>query len=96
MSIRSNIHFVNNLDLVGTDRFAKVRPMFDAVRNRCQQLIVEEFVSIDEQIVQFTGQLSVKQYIKGKPTPMAKKCMHCMASLAFYMISFCNKEAELK
>lgn len=46
MSIRSNIHFVNNLDLVGTDRFAKVRPIFDAVRNRCQQLIVEEFVSI--------------------------------------------------
>lgn len=47
--------------------------MFGDVRNRCQQLAVEEFVAVDEQVVPFTGQLNVQQYIKGKPTPYGIK-----------------------
>ena len=34
---------------------------------------IEEYVSVDEQIIPFTGKLSIKQYIKGKPYPWGIK-----------------------
>lgn len=75
LSIRNNLHLIDNLKIPhgNKDKFIKVRPIFDAVKNRCQQLLVEEFVSIDEQMVPFIGKLHVKQYIKGKPTPYGIK-----------------------
>jgi len=70
-SLRTNCHVVDNLTLSNNnkDRFKKVRPMYDCVRKRCKQLIVERNISIDEQIVSFTVKLNIKQYCKGKPNP---------------------------
>lgn len=74
-SLRTNFHVVDNLTLSNDnkDRFKKVRPMYDCVRKRCKQLIVERNISIDEQIVPFTGKLNIKQYCKGKPNPWGVK-----------------------
>lgn len=73
--LRSNLHCVNNLEKPENcnDKMYKVRPLFDAVRNRCLELHLEENLCIDEQIVPFRGHLSIKQYIKGKPTPWGVK-----------------------
>ncbi|KAJ8953512.1 hypothetical protein NQ318_023635 [Aromia moschata] len=59
--LRTNLHVVNNLDRdpTNTDKFFKNCNM----RRNC----------VDEQICPFKGQLSSKQYIKGKPTPWGIK-----------------------
>ncbi|XP_025409932.1 uncharacterized protein LOC112683230 [Sipha flava] len=74
-SIRQNIHIINNMDIArdNTDKFVKIRPLFDALNNRCKQLPVERNISVDEQIVPFKGQLVIKQYMKGKPNPWGIK-----------------------
>ncbi|XP_025190428.1 LOW QUALITY PROTEIN: piggyBac transposable element-derived protein 1-like [Melanaphis sacchari] len=74
-SIRQNIHIINNMDIPcnNTDKFVKIRPLFDALNNRCRQLPVERNLSVDEQIVPFKGQLIVKQYMKGKLNPWGIK-----------------------
>lgn len=64
-----------------------MRPIFDAIRNRCQQIPVEEYVSIDEQMVPFTGKLDVKQYVKGKPTPYGIK-IYCLCGKSGILYDF--------
>ena len=73
--LRSNLHCVNNLTIPNncTDKFYKVRPLYDSIRKRCLDLKLEENLCIDEQIVPFRGHFSVVQYIKGKPTPWGVK-----------------------
>lgn len=55
------------------NKFIKVRPLFDRIKKTCLELPVEKNLSVDEQIVPFKGQLSVKQYIRGKPNPWGIK-----------------------
>ncbi|KAJ8963472.1 hypothetical protein NQ318_018955 [Aromia moschata] len=73
--LRSNLHCVNNLEIPdnNTDRLIKVRPLYDGIRRRCLELDLEQNLCIDEQIVPFRGRLSIKQYVKGKPTPWGVK-----------------------
>lgn len=73
--LRMNLHLVNNLerDPNDDDKFFKVRPIFNAIRERCLQLPQEQKMCVDEQMCPFKGHLSVKQYIRGKPTPWGIK-----------------------
>ena len=73
--LRNNFHFVDIQQEPAncTDKFYRVRPIIDSVRNRCLQHRVEEIVSIDEQIIPFKGRLAIKQYCKGKPYPWGIK-----------------------
>ncbi|XP_068084155.1 piggyBac transposable element-derived protein 3-like [Anabrus simplex] len=73
--LRTNLHIVNNLDRPEScqDKMFKVRPLYNSVRERCLQLSLEENLCVDEQIVPFRGNLSFKQYVKGKPTPWGVK-----------------------
>ncbi|KAM3625846.1 uncharacterized protein V6R79_018497 [Siganus canaliculatus] len=73
--LRSHLHLVNNLEkpAENNDVFFKVRPLYDAIRSRCLELPLEENLCVDEQMVPFRGDLSVKQYIKGKPHPWGVK-----------------------
>jgi len=74
-SLRQHLHVINNLDIPrdNSDKFVKVRPLFDTLNSRCKQLSVERNISVDEQIVPFKGHLSIKQYMKGKPNPWGIK-----------------------
>lgn len=73
--LRSCLHLVDNLARPQNcvDKLYKVRPIINAVKKRINQLDMEEVVCVDEQMIPFTGQLSIKQYIKGKPTPWGIK-----------------------
>lgn len=73
--LRSNLHLVNVLDhaLDTSDRIWKVRKIYNLFRERCSLLTLEESVCIDEQIIPFRGQISIKQYVKGKPNPWGIK-----------------------
>lgn len=73
--LRTNLHCCNNLEIPNnnTDKFYKVRPLYDGIRKRCLELKLEENLCIDEQIIPFRGHFSVVQYIKNKPTPWGIK-----------------------
>lgn len=88
-SILTNLHLVDNLEIPvnNKDRFIKSRPLYDAIRKRCQELPIEENVSIDEQMIPFTGKLNVKQYIKGKPTPYGIK-NYCLCGKSGILYDF--------
>ncbi|XP_065292667.1 piggyBac transposable element-derived protein 3-like [Dermacentor albipictus] len=72
--LRNNLHIVpEDSDFHSEDRLWKVRPFLELIRKRCLELAVEEECSIDEQMIPFKGQLSIKQYVKGKPSPWGIK-----------------------
>lgn len=55
--LRSNLHLVNNLERTPTssDKLAKVRPLYNAIRKRCLELKQAENLCIDEQMVLSEG-----------------------------------------
>lgn len=55
------------------DRLWKVKPFIESVRNACFQLQRSEFVSIDEQMVPFSGACPSRQYVPNKPNPIGIK-----------------------
>lgn len=69
--LRTNFHLVNVLTIPpdSSDKFVRVRPLMDSVRNRCLQLPLEENLSIDEQMIPMRGRVGkgVKQYVRNKP-----------------------------
>lgn len=75
--IRSNLKIVNDFsisdEIKKKDFLWKIRPILDSVRNGCLQLIRDTHLSIDEQIIPFTGSTRLKQYVKGKPNPEGLK-----------------------
>lgn len=67
--LRKYFHVIDNNDIPpeNKDKFVKVRPLYNSFLQRCKMLQVERCICVDEQIVPFKGQLSIKQYIKNKP-----------------------------
>ena len=53
---------------INSYKFWKVALVIQAVRNGCINLPREEFCSVDEQMIPFTGRMPTKQVIKSKPT----------------------------
>ncbi|XP_023312460.1 piggyBac transposable element-derived protein 3-like, partial [Anoplophora glabripennis] len=66
--IRRFLHFVNNED-VNQDRYFKIRPFLDIIRNNCLSMPQERRFSIDEMMIPYKGTMagSRRQYIKNKP-----------------------------
>lgn len=73
--LRQNLHIINNLDIPNNnhDKFVKIRPLYDLIKKKCNELPKERNLCIDEQMVPFKGKLSVKQYMRGKPCPWGVK-----------------------
>lgn len=73
--LRSNFHIMDNntVPTNNKDRFVKVRPIYNVLKRRCNELAIEKNVCVDEQMVPFKGKLSVKQYMRGKPNPWGIK-----------------------
>ncbi|XP_033113148.1 uncharacterized protein LOC117113820 [Anneissia japonica] len=73
--LRTNLHInaAREPDAGNTNKFWKVKPVLDAVRNRCVELPREEYCAVDEQMIPFTGRVPTKQVIKSKPNPVGIK-----------------------
>ena len=75
------LHLVDNEDVDSSDRFVKVRPLFDVMNTKClENCILTPDVSIDESMVPYFGRHGAKQYILGKPIKFGFK-LWAMASL---------------
>ena len=74
--LRTNLHLIDN-NIIHTncdDKLIKVRPLINAVRNRCLKVPVEEVVSIDEQMIPLKSHFNVNQNIdKNKSKPLGIK-----------------------
>lgn len=73
--LRSNFHVINNdtIPLDNTDKFIKIRPLYNSIKKRCNELEIENNICVDEQMVPFKGTCSLKQYLRGKPSPWGIK-----------------------
>jgi len=80
-----------------TDKFIKVRQLYNHMKNRFYQLPIEQNISIDEQMVPFKGKLAPKQYMRGKPHPWRIKIfLMCGSSgLVYDVIMFQGSSTEL-
>jgi len=74
-SLRSNFHLIDNSSIPrdNTNKFIKVRPIYEAINNKIKSIPKERNLSVDEQIISFKGHLQMKQYVKGKPCPWGIK-----------------------
>ena len=75
--IRANLKIVDDNrvseDHKRSDRLWKVRPLLDAIRQRCLQLDRPAAAAVDEQMIPFSGSTSLKQYVPNKPNPVGLK-----------------------
>ena len=62
------LHLCDNNAIDPSDKFAKVRPLFDAINRTCLiNYLPSQHVSIDESMVPYFGRHGAKQYIHRKP-----------------------------
>ena len=67
-------HPSDNNALDPSDKFAKVRSLFDAINKTCLiNYLPSQYVSIDESIVPYFGRHGAKQYIDSKPIKFGYK-----------------------
>ena len=66
-NIKSNLYLVDNTTLDSNDKLSKVKLLVDYLRQEFKKIPMEEYLSIDEQMVPFKGASSLKQYIPKKP-----------------------------
>lgn len=86
--IKKFLHLANNDTLDKTDKFAKVRPLFNLLNEKFAQFgVFSKCLSIDEQMVPYFGRHSAKMYIRGKPVRFGFK-LWCLASSNGYLYAF--------
>jgi len=75
--IRSNLKVVDNnlvtAEMKTSDRLWKVTPFVKHTREVCNKLPRERNMSIDEQMISFTGRYPTRQYVPRKPYPTGLK-----------------------
>lgn len=64
-------------DLRKSDKLWKVRPFLDRILQGCRSQTRSECVSIDEQMIPFTGACPCRQYLPMKPNPVGIKNFLC-------------------
>jgi len=73
--LRSCLHYVDiNNRPPQADRFWKIKPIIDSVRNACLSIPRNvSCFSIDEQMIPFLGRIPYRQYVRNKPRPVGLK-----------------------
>ncbi|XP_040070249.3 uncharacterized protein LOC120843088 [Ixodes scapularis] len=75
--LRSNIHFVDKVSVTTKqkeeNRLFLVEPIVNSFRNACLELPRSRELSIDEQMIPFSGRCPVRQCVPSKPNPVGLK-----------------------
>ena len=82
------LHLADNENLDKTNRFGKVRPLFDTINKQCvAHYRPEQHLSVDESMVPYFGKHGAKQYIHGKPIKFGYK-LWVLAKPLGYCVQF--------
>jgi hypothetical protein len=76
LKLRTSLHYVdiNNRPADNNNRFWKVQPIIEQVRNACRNIPrLVDCYSVDEQMIPFKGRCPNRQYVKNKPGPTGLK-----------------------
>ncbi|XP_037773143.1 piggyBac transposable element-derived protein 3-like [Penaeus monodon] len=65
--IKVNLHLTDNSQIDPNDKLSKVRPLLEHLRSKFKEIPMTEYLCVDEQMVPFKGNSSMKQYIPKKP-----------------------------
>ena len=65
--IKSSIHFVDNSQLHELDKIAIIRPFVEHLKSKFKEIPMTTDLCVDESIIPFKGQSSIKQYNPKKP-----------------------------
>lgn len=75
--LRSRLKVVNDMEVSvqvkEQDRLWRIRPLVSSVLKGCQKLPREEYLSIDEQMIPFSGRTQLRQFVPRKPNPEGLK-----------------------
>lgn len=75
--LRNYMHLVDNLRISEEhkklNKLWKVQPAIEALLKKCRTLPHTKHLSVDEQMIPFTGTSSLRQYVKNKPNPVGLK-----------------------
>ena len=71
--IKRYLHVCDNINL-GTEKMAKVIPIYDVLNRKLSFGILHSQLSIDKLMVPYFGKHSCKQFIRGKPIQFGYKC----------------------
>ena len=83
------LHLTDNNALNSSDKFAKVRPLFNAINEQCiLNYQATQQTSGDKAMVPYFGKHGVKEYAHGKPIKFGFK-LWVMATPLGYCIQFC-------
>jgi len=82
------LHLADNLKLDSSDRFAKVRPLYNMLNERCLTFRpIEQYMSVDETMIPYFGRHPTKQFIRSKPVRFGYK-LWSLATSGGYVIQF--------
>jgi len=69
------LHLYDNLNMDTSGRFAKLRPLFTLLIERCLVFYpLEPYVSIDKTMVHYFGRHPSKQFVRNKPCDLFTSC----------------------
>lgn len=69
-------NITNRLEMSKLDKFAPFRYVFERFVKNCEHnFCLGEYVTIDEQLIPFTGRCSFRQYMKSKPAKYGLKLL---------------------
>ena len=86
--ILSVFHLADNHHLTPDDVFAKVRPLYSMINEKCLEYFLnDEHLNMDKSMLPYYGRHNSKQRIVGKPIRMGYK-MWVLASSDSYVIQF--------
>ena len=93
------LHLADNKAINSSDKFAKRRPLFNAINEQCiLNYQPSPDVSVDDAMVPYSGKQGAKQYIQGKPIKFGFK-LWVMATLLAYCIQsdpYADKDSILQ
>ena len=72
----------------GYDPLQKIKPLLDIIRNTCKSVYhPKQHISVDERMVATKARLSIKQYLKAKPTKWGLK-LFVLADVNVYTLDY--------
>jgi len=91
-----NLHFADNAK-INSDKYYKVRPLFNELNQRFKAFPLAAHLSIDESIIKYYGKHSTKQFIRAKPIRFGYK-LFSLASPKGYLHHaepYCGADTKL-